>query len=91
MPSAIGPHTVPAVNLDQHLDAPNVNMVTCGGQATIPVVAAITRLTPVHYSEIVAFIASKSARPCTRANIDDFTKTRPPSPSRRECQREQRV
>jgi acetaldehyde dehydrogenase len=74
-PAAIGPYTIPPVNMEANLDAANVNMVTCGGQATIPMVAAVSQVAKVHYAEIVASVSSRSAGPGTRANIDEFTRT----------------
>jgi len=74
-PAAIGPFIVPPVNMEANLGASNVNMVTCGGQATIPMVAAVARVGKVHYAEIVASVSSRSAGPGTRANIDEFTRT----------------
>jgi len=74
-PAAIGPYVVPVVNLDEHLDEMNINMVTCGGQATVPIVAAIRAVQPVLYAETISTISSRSAGPGTRANIDEFTAT----------------
>jgi acetaldehyde dehydrogenase len=73
-PAAVGPAVVPSVNLGEHRDSPNLNLTTCGGQATIPMVFAVSRVAPVSYAEIVASVASRSAGPGTRANIDEFTR-----------------
>ncbi|WP_321388606.1 acetaldehyde dehydrogenase (acetylating) [uncultured Enterococcus sp.] len=74
-PAAIGPFVIPPVNLTEHIRKRNINMVTCGGQATVPIIAAINSVQPVAYGEIIATISSKSAGPGTRANIDEFTET----------------
>ncbi|MGA8257598.1 MAG: acetaldehyde dehydrogenase (acetylating) [Nocardioides sp.] len=74
-PAAVGPAVIPPVNGEEHVAKPNLNMITCGGQATIPMVAAVSRATPVSYAEIVASVSSMSAGPGTRANIDEFTQT----------------
>lgn len=74
-PAAIGPYIVPVVNAEQHLEKSNVNLTTCGGQATTPIVAAINRAAPVEYAEIVSTVSSRSAGPGTRQNIDEFTET----------------
>lgn len=74
-PAAIGPIVVPPVNLEDHLDADNINLITCGGQATIPIVHSVNKVQSVEYAEVVSTISSKSAGPGTRANIDEFTQT----------------
>jgi acetaldehyde dehydrogenase len=74
-PAALGPFVVPVVNIEEHLETGNLNMISCGGQATIPIVAAVSRVTEVAYAEIVASVSSASAGPGTRANIDEFTQT----------------
>ena len=74
-PAAVGPLVCPPVNLNEHADAPNINMISCGAQATVPIVHAVSSVVPVPYAEIVASVASRSAGPGTRANIDEFTHT----------------
>jgi len=85
-PAHLGPMVCPPVNLRDHVAAPNVSMITCGGQATIPMVHAVSRVTSVPYAEIIASIASRSAGPGTRANIDEFTHTTA-APSPRSAER----
>ncbi|TGK35781.1 acetaldehyde dehydrogenase (acetylating) [Leptospira andrefontaineae] len=74
-PAAIGPYCVPVVNLEQNINQKNINMITCGGQATVPIVYTVSRIVDVYYAEIVASISSMSAGPGTKANIDEFTET----------------
>ncbi|WP_427004868.1 acetaldehyde dehydrogenase (acetylating) [Pseudarthrobacter sp. H2] len=74
-PAAVGPSCIPVVNMEDHLEETNLNMVTCGGQATVPIVAAVSQVAPVRYAEIVSSVSSRSAGPGTRANIDEFTET----------------
>ncbi|WP_249872422.1 acetaldehyde dehydrogenase (acetylating) [Oceanobacillus saliphilus] len=74
-PAAIGPYLVPPVNLNNHIEAKNVNMVSCAGQATTPLVYAVSRVVPVHYAEMIATVASRAIGPGTRQNVDEFTRT----------------
>ncbi|WP_087974909.1 acetaldehyde dehydrogenase (acetylating) [Oceanobacillus rekensis] len=74
-PAAVGPYLVPPVNLNEHIEARNVNMVSCAGQATTPLVHAVSRVVPVHYAEMIATVASRAIGPGTRQNVDEFTRT----------------